>query len=129
MCEKRTSASIETVIGTRNLDSSRSGVDNPVLCTGAVAVVAVGLFSTSLYVRGLTSVHLDRCTVRKLAALDVKALAGIAVGVDAVSAVRGTARTGRAAGSSVVPGAIDGASGVGRSAMGTRMGQNVVHSG
>ena len=38
--ERLTAASIQAVVGARNLDSGRARVDDPVLSTSAVAVVA-----------------------------------------------------------------------------------------
>ena len=45
--ERLTAASIQAVVGARNLDSGRARVDDPVLSTSAVAVVAKGSFSTT----------------------------------------------------------------------------------
>ena len=77
--------------------------------------------------RGVEHIHLNRSAVGEFGALDIKALAGVAVGVDAVAA-RGRRRGAASATVGVVPGAVE-YTGVGGGAGGAGPGQEVEDSG
>ena len=84
---KLTSAGIETVVSTGDLDSGLTAVNDPVLCAGAVAVVAEDSKSNSQS-RSLVdvNVHLNGSAVGHDTALDIETLAGVTVGVNLVRA-------------------------------------------
>ena len=86
---KLTSAGIETVVSTGDLDGGLTAVNDPVLCAGAVAVVAEDSKSNSqLRLLVDVNVHLNGSAVGHDTALDIETLSGVAVGVDLVRASR-----------------------------------------
>ena len=95
----RTSASVKTVVGARNLDGRLARVHDPVLSAGAVAVVA-GCVRASAHRPNAQQrqghSHLNRCAVGEVAARDIETLASVAVRVDAVAIAGWRGRRGSA---------------------------------
>ena len=87
--KRRTGTSVQAVVGASDLDGGLVLVDNPVLGTSAVAVVAT-MIVNDLYV-GVRSAdsHLDGGAVRELGRLDIKALLGVRHWVDLGTLGRG----------------------------------------
>ena len=127
---KLTSAGIETVVSTGDLDGGLTAVNDPVLCAGAVAVVAEDSKSNSqsrLLVD--VNVHLNGSAVGHDATLDIKTLAIVAIRVDAVtSAGWWGRRRGRSASVAEVPRAVK-YTGVGGRAVGAGPGEVVKEGG
>ena len=119
-----TGTSVEAVVGAGNLEGGGALVDDPVLSAGAVAVPAVAELgeNTIMTTIGVGS-HLHRGAVGEVAAADIEALAGVPVGVDAVSAGGASSTS-----TDEVPGPVED-TGVSSGAVSTGPGEEVEESG
>ena len=110
--KKRTGTSVQAVVGASDLDGGLVLVDDPVLGTSAVAVVAVRIYERQRAPEpDYIGLHLDGSAVGHNTTLDIETLGSVAVRVDLVGAGSGgwrRRRRGRRATSGTTESLLDG---------------------